>query len=71
MLRPVNVLLVNFELNLCGVFLHPVTQVGSRERYSSKGWVCKKYTQKAVGIWKSVAGMTTTCHRNLANWVER
>lgn len=48
-------LTVDSELRLCGVFLHSVTQLGSREkRYGGEA------NQPAAGIWKCKAGVAAT-----------
>ena len=53
---------VESELSLCDVFLHAVTQLGSREKgMAAKCGSVRSTYQKAVGIWKCGAGVVATC----------
>jgi hypothetical protein len=49
------------KLRLCSVFLHVVTQLGSREKGTApKRGFARSLPQKSVGIWMYKAGMVTT-----------
>ena len=66
MLCPTTELPAGSELSLYGVFFHVATQLGSKEKGRGKAWGCKKYTPKAVEIWKCGAGVIATRQSELS-----
>jgi hypothetical protein len=66
------VLPVDFKLSFCDVFLHMVTQRGSREKgTAAKHGFVRCAPHLAEGIWKHGPGIAATCHGNLCSQVER
>jgi len=71
-LHPAVELPVDSKLSLCGVFLHAVTQLGSREKgTAAKRGFARSAAQLAVEIWKHGVGVAVTRLGNVASQVKK